>query len=89
MKIRLERRSVKDTKEKMTTFSDPLLIIVGTFVLHQLIFWISNGMILFFTYVVYPDRSKKYKIQKVILYKKKRINSFQYQIIFFRILKSI
>jgi hypothetical protein len=50
----------------MTTFSDPILIIIGTFLLHQFIFWISNGIILLLTYVIYPNRSTKYKIQKVI-----------------------
>lgn len=49
----------------MRTFSDPWLIIVGTFLLHQAIFWIYNGIILLLTYVIYPERSKKFKIQKV------------------------
>ncbi|CAM4797990.1 unnamed protein product [Rotaria magnacalcarata] len=46
--------------------SDPILIIIGTFVLHQLIFWITNGIILLLTYVIFPTRSMKYKIQKNI-----------------------
>ena len=54
---------------KMTYFSDEILIIVGTFVLHQLVFWIYNGIIFLLTYVVYPNESKNYKIQKVVLLK--------------------
>jgi len=47
-------------------FSDTVMIIFGTFLLHQAVFWIYNGIILLFTYVIYPDESKKYKIQKVL-----------------------
>ncbi|CAF3414455.1 unnamed protein product [Rotaria socialis] len=46
--------------------SDPILITIGTFVLHQLIFWLTNGIILLLTYVLFPTRSMKYKIQKNI-----------------------
>ncbi|CAF0797955.1 unnamed protein product [Rotaria sordida] len=47
-------------------YSDPILIIIGTFVLHQSLFWIVNGIILLLTYIIYPNRSLKYKIQKDI-----------------------
>jgi hypothetical protein len=50
----------------MMNFSDPILIIFGTFIIHQCVFWIYNGIILLLTYVIYPKRSEKYKIQKVI-----------------------
>ncbi|CAF1116619.1 unnamed protein product [Rotaria sordida] len=46
--------------------SDPLLIIGGTFVLHQLIFWIHNGILLLITNVLWPNRLQKYKVQKDI-----------------------
>ncbi len=59
----------------MTTFSDPVLIIIGTFLIHQFVFWISNGIILLFTYVIYPNSSKKYKIQKVIFIKNNKLTS--------------
>jgi hypothetical protein len=59
----------------MTTFSDPILIIFGTFLLHQFTFWISNGIILLLTYVIYPNHSKKYKIQKVIFIKNNKLIS--------------
>ena len=49
-------------------FSDPFLIIFGTFVFHQSIFWISNGIILLLTHVIYPNRSQNYKIQKVLYF---------------------
>lgn len=65
----------------MMTLSDPILIIFGTFILHQLIFWTYNGIILLFTYVIYPDRSKEYKIQKVVYIELK--NSFLYEIFVF------
>ena len=47
------------------TFSDPVLIIAGTFLIHQTLFWIYNGLILLFTHVFYPNEAKKCKIQKV------------------------
>ena len=49
----------------MATWSDPMMIVAGTFLLHQTVFWIYNGLIVLFTYVLYPTDSKKYKIQKV------------------------
>lgn len=49
----------------LTTISDSTLIVFGTFILHQLVFWITNSIILLITYVLYPEKSKKFKIQKV------------------------
>ena len=48
------------------TFTDPVYIVLGTFLLHQSVFWIYNGLILLITEVIYPNQSKKYKIQQVL-----------------------
>lgn len=48
-------------------FSDPVLMIFGTFAVHQIVFWIANGIIILLTYVIFPKSSLKYKIQKVVI----------------------
>ncbi|CAF0871290.1 unnamed protein product [Adineta steineri] len=57
----------------MIPLTDPILIIFGTFILHQLLFWIYNGIILLFTYIIYPNRSKEYKIQKDVYVDTKQV----------------
>ena len=69
----------------METLSDSFVIIFGTFILHQLIFWIYNGIILLLTYVIYPEHSKKYKIQKVRTF----LHKIHRSLLFIRIFTSI
>ncbi|CAF4005487.1 unnamed protein product [Rotaria sp. Silwood1] len=55
------------------------MIIGGTFVLHQLIFWIHNGILLLTTDVLWPNRLHKYKIQKHTSFIYERVHKQHHQ----------
>ncbi|CAF4581452.1 unnamed protein product [Rotaria socialis] len=51
---------------EINAFSDPILISIGTFAIHQATFWIYNGLLLLYTNVLFPKQAYRFKIQKNI-----------------------
>ncbi|CAF4764334.1 unnamed protein product, partial [Rotaria socialis] len=49
---------------EINAFSDPILISIGTFAIHQATFWIYNGLLLLYTNVLFPKQAYRFKIQK-------------------------